>query len=85
MKIEPENCALNANGYCMDTDKQCVKACRYATKKYPKLTLHDHLECYWRKRERIEDLLTRWVAVATGIAALTISIFTYWATHAKGP
>jgi len=85
MGVEPENCALNANGYCLVTDKQCVRACVYAMKRYPELRLRDHLECYWRKKERTVDLLTRWVAVAASIAALAISLLAYLATRGAGP
>ena len=85
MRVEPKNCALNVDGYCIVTDRECVKACKYATKRFPKVSLRDHLECYWRKRERTVDLLTRWVAVGISIAALTTAIVTYVATHVTGP
>ena len=84
MGIEPESCVFNSNGYCVLTDKQCVRACIYAMKRYPDLRLRDHLECHWRKRERTVDLLTRWIAVGTAVAALTVSILAYLARHGAG-
>lgn len=76
MLCKKDDCVFFSNGYCIHTDGECSKICRWAMKKYP-IDMGSHLATYWRRREWLIDLWTRWFAVVVSVIALVVSVLTY--------
>jgi hypothetical protein len=71
-------CAFFDNNCCIHSDKVCSKVCRWSIKKYSQVEIGYLIDLYWRRKDKFNDNIIKWIAIVISIISLSISFSAYF-------